>query len=154
MQLILNWFLFVNYSLQALALLSEFIEKDDTIIKIGAILGLGIASAGTNKDEVEFLIILYKIFSFFNFFVWLICHLLYQLRIRLTNILGDSKLPLEVRVFSAITLGLVHVGSCNEDIAQTIILAIMDRSESELSEPLTRLLPVALGLLYLGKQVI
>lgn len=70
MQLILTWLLFVNYSLQALALLSEFIEKDDTIIKIGAILGLGIASAGTNKDEVEFLFILYKIFSFLkNFFL-------------------------------------------------------------------------------------
>ncbi|PKA58629.1 26S proteasome non-ATPase regulatory subunit 2 1A [Apostasia shenzhenica] len=109
----------------ALALLGDFIEKDDMIIKIGAILGLGIAYAGSNKDE---------------------------LRVRLTNILGDSKSPLEVLVFSAITLGLVHVGSCNEDIAQTIILAIMERNEAELSEPLTRLLPVALGLLYLGKQ--
>lgn len=109
----------------ALALLGDFIEKDDTIIRIGALLGLGIAYAGTNKDEI---------------------------RVRLTSILGDSKSPLEVLVFSAITLGLVHVGSCNEDIAQTIILAIMERSEAELSEPLTRLLPVALGLLYLGKQ--
>lgn len=54
----------MNNSLQALALLSEFIEKDDTIIKIGAILGLGIASAGTNKDEVEFPIILHKYFHF------------------------------------------------------------------------------------------
>lgn len=68
--------------------------------------------------------------------------------------MGDSKSPLEVRIFSAITLGLVHVGSCNEDVAQAIIFAIIDRSEAELSEPLTRLLPVALGLLYLGKQVI
>ncbi|KAK8957999.1 26S proteasome non-ATPase regulatory subunit 2 1A [Platanthera zijinensis] len=109
----------------ALALLGDFIEKDDTIIRIGAILGLGVAYAGTNKDEI---------------------------RVRLTSILGDSKSPLEVLVFSAITLGLVHVGSCNEDIAQTIILAIMERTESELNEPLTRLLPVALGLLYLGKQ--
>lgn len=109
----------------ALALLGDFIEKDDTIIRIGAILGLGVAYAGTNKDEIKG---------------------------SLTSILGDSKSPLEVLVFSAITLGLVHVGSCNEDIAQTIILAIMERTESELNEPLTRLLPVALGLLYLGKQ--
>ena len=77
----------------------------------------------------------------------------YQIKIRLTQILGDPKTPLEVLVFSAITLGLVYVASCNEEIAQTIILAIMDRSETELGEPLTRLLPVALGLLYLGKQV-
>ncbi|THU56769.1 hypothetical protein C4D60_Mb11t20700 [Musa balbisiana] len=109
----------------ALALLIDYINKDDTIIRIGAILGLGIAYAGSQKDE---------------------------LRIRLSLILGDPKTPLEVLVFSAITLGLVFVGSCNEEIAQSIILALMERSDAELGEPLTRLLPVALGLLYLGKQ--
>lgn len=109
----------------ALALLIDYINKDDTIIRIGAILGLGIAYAGSLKDE---------------------------LRIRLSLILGDPKTPLEVLVFSAITLGLVYVGSCNEEIAQSIILALMERSDTELGEPLTRLLPVALGLLYLGKQ--
>ncbi|XP_038972855.1 26S proteasome non-ATPase regulatory subunit 2 homolog A-like isoform X2 [Phoenix dactylifera] len=109
----------------ALALLIDFVNKEDTIIRIGAILGLGIAYAGSHKDE---------------------------LKVRLSLILGDPKTPLEVLVFSAITLGLVYVGSCNEEIAQSIIFALMDRSDTELNEPLIRLLPVALGLLYLGKQ--
>ncbi|XP_073101582.1 26S proteasome non-ATPase regulatory subunit 2 homolog A [Elaeis guineensis] len=109
----------------ALALLMDFINKEDSVIRIGAILGLGIAYAGSHKDEV---------------------------RVRLSLIMGDPTMPLEVLVFSAITLGLVYVGSCNEEIAQSIIFALMDRSETELNEPLTRLLPVALGLLYLGKQ--
>ncbi|XP_038982811.1 26S proteasome non-ATPase regulatory subunit 2 homolog A-like isoform X2 [Phoenix dactylifera] len=109
----------------ALALLIDFVNKEDTVIRIGAILGLGIAYAGSHKDEV---------------------------RVRLSLIMGDPKVPLEVLVFSAITLGLVYVGSCNEEIAQSIIFALMDRSDTELNEPLTRLLPVALGLLYLGKQ--
>lgn len=56
-------------------------------------------------------------------------------------------------VFAALSLGLVFVGSCNEEIAQSIIFALMDRSDAELGDALTRLLPVALGLLYLGKQV-
>lgn len=72
----------------------------------------------------------------------------------LSAVLGDSQSPLEVLVFSAIALGLVFVGSCSEEIAQSIIFALMERSEAELAEPITRLLPVALGLLYLGKQVI
>lgn len=55
--------------------------------------------------------------------------------------------------FAAISLGLVFVGSCNEEVAQAIIFALMDRNESELGEPLARLLPLGLGLLYLGKQV-
>lgn len=76
-----------------------------------------------------------------------------QIHAKLSPILGDSKAPLDVIAFTAISLGLVYVGSCNEDVAQSIIFSLMDRSESELGEPLTRLLPLGLGLLYLGKQV-
>ncbi|KAI8009637.1 SWI/SNF complex subunit SWI3C [Camellia lanceoleosa] len=63
-----------------------------------------------------------------------------------------TKVPLDVIAFTAISLALVYIGSCNEEVAQAIIFALMDRSESELGEPLTRLLPLGLGLLYLGKQ--
>ncbi|KAI7985690.1 SWI/SNF complex subunit SWI3C [Camellia lanceoleosa] len=75
-----------------------------------------------------------------------------EIRSKLTPILGDNKVPLDVIAFTAISLALVCVGSCNEEVAQAIIFALMDRSESELGEPLTRLLPLGLGLLYLGKQ--
>ncbi|KAF0918826.1 hypothetical protein E2562_026199 [Oryza meyeriana var. granulata] len=109
----------------AFALISEYFNRDESIIRIGAILGLGIAYAGSQKEEI---------------------------REQLTAFLSDSQVPLEVLVFSAISLGLVFVGSCNEEIAQTIICVLMDRSEAELAEPIIRLLPVALGLLYLGKQ--
>jgi 26S proteasome regulatory subunit N1 len=76
-----------------------------------------------------------------------------QLKMHLSAVLGNSQSPLEVLVFSAISLGLVFVGSCNEEISQSMIFALMERSEAELKEPIIRLLPVALGLLYLGKQV-
>jgi 26S proteasome regulatory subunit N1 len=83
------------------------------------------------------------------------CYLKFQLKSYLSTVLGDSeKSTLEVLIFSAIALGLVFVGSCNEEIAQSIIFALMERSEAELAEPIIRLLPVALGLLYLGKQVL
>uniref|UniRef100_A0A0E0ADX4 26S proteasome non-ATPase regulatory subunit 2 homolog n=1 Tax=Oryza glumipatula TaxID=40148 RepID=A0A0E0ADX4_9ORYZ len=109
----------------AFALISEYFSRDESIIRIGAILGLGIAYAGSQKEEV---------------------------RENLTAFLTDSQVPLEVLVFSAISLGLVFVGSCNEEVAQTIVCVLMERSEPELAEPIMRLLPVALGLLYLGKQ--
>lgn len=72
----------------------------------------------------------------------------------LTPILQDSKVAIDLAGFAAVALGLVYVGSCNEDVAQSIVLALMDRSESELGEPLTRFLCLGLGLLYLGKQVL
>ncbi|XP_043717172.1 26S proteasome non-ATPase regulatory subunit 2 homolog A-like isoform X2 [Telopea speciosissima] len=109
----------------ALALLGDYIGKEDSTVRIGAIMGLGLAYAGTENEQV-----------------WK----------KLSPILGDSKAPLDVIAFTTISLGLVYVGSCNEDVAQAIVFALMDRSESELGEPLTRLLPLGLGLLYLGKQ--
>lgn len=68
-------------------------------------------------------------------------------------LLLDGRSSVDVIAFAAISLGLVYVGSCNEDVAQNIVLALMDRSESELADPLARFLPLGLGLLFLGKQV-
>ncbi|CAL5396659.1 unnamed protein product [Camellia sinensis] len=109
----------------ALALLADYIDIEDSSVRIGAIMGLGHAYAGAQNE---------------------------QIRSKLTPILGDNKVPFDVIAFTAISLALVYVGSCNEEVAQAIIFALMDRSESELGEPLTRLLPLGLGLLYLGKQ--
>lgn len=71
----------------------------------------------------------------------------------LTPIVQDSKSPIDLAGFAAVALGLVYVGSCNDDVAQSIILALMERSEADLGEPLARFLCLGLGLLYLGKQV-
>ncbi|CAK8577046.1 unnamed protein product [Lathyrus sativus] len=109
----------------AMALLGDYIDKEDSSTRIGAIMGLGIAYAGSQNE---------------------------QLRYKLAPILSDPKASLDVIAFTAIALGLIYVGSCNEEVAQAIIFTLMDRSESELGEPLTRLLPLGLGLLYLGKQ--
>ncbi|XP_057509334.1 26S proteasome non-ATPase regulatory subunit 2 homolog A-like [Actinidia eriantha] len=109
----------------AMALLGDYVDKEDSSIRIGAIMGLGLAYAGSQSE---------------------------QIRSKLNPILGDNKAPLDVIAFTAISLGLVYVGSCNEEVAQAIIFALMDRSDSELGEPLIRLLPLGLGLLYLGKQ--
>ncbi|KAL5072173.1 hypothetical protein RYX36_023060 [Vicia faba] len=109
----------------AMALLGDYIDKEDSSIRIGAIMGLRIAYAGSPNE---------------------------QLRYKLAPILSDPKASLDVIAFMEIALGLIYVGSCNEEVAQAIIFTLMDRSESELGEPLTRLLPLGLGLLYLGKQ--
>ncbi|KAI4970816.1 hypothetical protein ZWY2020_001730 [Hordeum vulgare] len=108
----------------ALALISEYSKGAASITRIGGLLGLGIAYAGSQKDELK---------SHFSI------------------ILSNPQTPLEDLVFSAISLGLVFVGSCNEEIAGSIISVLKNHSE-ELAEPTIRLLPVAVGLLYLGKQ--
>ncbi|KAK8493348.1 hypothetical protein V6N13_046714 [Hibiscus sabdariffa] len=109
----------------ARGILREYIGNGDSSIQIGAIMGLGIAYAGAGKE---------------------------QLRKRLTHVLNDGEAPLDVIAFTAISLGLIYVGSSNEDVSQAIVDALMCRSESELGEPLTRLIALGHGLLYLGKQ--
>ncbi|KAL0443958.1 UNVERIFIED_CONTAM: 26S proteasome non-ATPase regulatory subunitA [Sesamum latifolium] len=109
----------------ALALLADYVDKEDSSIKIGAIMGLGLAYAGSQNEQV---------------------------RSALMPLLGDGKSSLDVIAYTAISLGLVYTGSCNEEVAQAIIFALMDRSESELGDPLARFLPLGLGLLYLGKE--
>ncbi|KAL4346394.1 hypothetical protein GQ457_17G023840 [Hibiscus cannabinus] len=110
----------------ARGILREYIGNGDSSIQIGAIMGLGIAYAGAKKE---------------------------QLRKRLTHVLNDGEAPLDVIAFTAISLGLIYVGSSNEDVSQAIVDALMCRSESELGEPLTRLIALGHGLLYLGKKV-
>ncbi|XP_037457858.1 26S proteasome non-ATPase regulatory subunit 2 homolog A-like [Triticum dicoccoides] len=113
-----------NYRDHALALISEYSKGAASVTRIGGFLGLGIAYAGSRKDELK---------SHFS------------------STLSNPQTPLEDLVFSAISLGLVFVGSCNEEIAESIISVLKNHSK-ELTEPIIHLLPVALGLLYLGKQ--
>ncbi|KAF7103352.1 hypothetical protein CFC21_104346 [Triticum aestivum] len=109
----------------ALALISGYSTSAASITRIGAILGLGIAYAGSRKDKLKSLFLI---------------------------TLSDSQAPLGDLVFSAISLGLVFVGSCNEEIAQSIISVLKNLIKAELADPIIRLLPLSIGLLYLGKQ--
>ena len=64
----------------------------------------------------------------------------------------DTDISIEVAGFAALALGLVFAGSCHADSSEAILQSLMMRTEAELSEPYAKFLPVALGLLYLGKQ--
>ncbi|KAL5056663.1 hypothetical protein RYX36_037345 [Vicia faba] len=111
---------------RAITLLEDHTVKEErSSTRIGAIMGLGIAYAGSKNE---------------------------QLRHLLTAILIDDENSISVTAFTAISLGLIYVGSCNEEVAETLISVLMARIEAELEQPLTRLLPLGLGLLYLGKK--
>eukprot|EP00268_Persea_americana_P057190 TRINITY_DN6838_c0_g1_i13.p1 TRINITY_DN6838_c0_g1~~TRINITY_DN6838_c0_g1_i13.p1 ORF type:complete len:411 (-),score=74.52 TRINITY_DN6838_c0_g1_i13:501-1733(-) len=110
----------------ALDLLANYINEEDASIRIGAIMGLGLAYAGSQNGRIHSL---------------------------LSPILEDLTAPLDVLAFTAISLGLVFVGSGNQIVVNSIISSItMDRSEAELSNPLLRFLPLGIGLVFLGKK--
>lgn len=64
----------------------------------------------------------------------------------------DSETSIETVSIAALALGMVFVGSASDACVESILQALMTRSEIELTQPFARFLSVALGLLFLGKQ--
>ncbi|GAV08369.1 hypothetical protein RvY_18076 [Ramazzottius varieornatus] len=109
----------------ARALLSEHLINKSNIIRTGAVVGLSLAYAGTNRaDIIEVLL----------------------------PVLDDEQSSLEVRCLAAVSLGLIAVGSCNAEIAEAILHCLLARSTLELKDPMAKLMALALGLLHLGQQ--
>ncbi|SBS81988.1 26S proteasome regulatory subunit RPN1, putative (RPN1) [Plasmodium ovale curtisi] len=108
----------------AYALLSEHIDAENSLEKIGAILGFGYAYAGSNKENLLDVLI---------------------------PPLVDNGCVIECSVFAALSLGLVFVGSQNREIAEYIIDTILEREKinNSLDQPIAKLYAVALGLLFL-----
>ncbi|SCL97248.1 26S proteasome regulatory subunit RPN1, putative [Plasmodium chabaudi chabaudi] len=108
----------------AYALLSEHIDAENSLEKMGAILGFGYAYAGTNRENMLDVLI---------------------------PPLVDNGDIIECSVFAALSLGLIFVGSQNREIAECIIDTVLEREKinNSLDQPIAKLYAVALGLLFL-----
>jgi 26S proteasome regulatory subunit N1 len=113
----------------ALALLSDYVLHANSTMRIGSILGLGLAYAGSNRSAV----------------IELISAVFTSERTR-------SGSTMEVMGIAALALGMISVGSCNSEVTETLLQTIMERSESDLKDTYSRFLPLGLGLVYLGRQ--
>uniref|UniRef100_A0A8C5R1N0 26S proteasome non-ATPase regulatory subunit 2 n=1 Tax=Leptobrachium leishanense TaxID=445787 RepID=A0A8C5R1N0_9ANUR len=107
----------------ALALLSDYVLHNSNTMRIGSIFGLGLAYAGSNREDVLTLLL---------------------------PVMGDSKSTMEVVGVTALACGMIAVGSCNGDVTSTILQTIMEKSEQELKDTFARWLPLGLGLNHLG----
>jgi 26S proteasome regulatory subunit N1 len=94
-------------------------------MRTGAVLGLGLAYAGSNRSDV-------------------IVHLL--------KVFADQKSNMEIVGVAALALGLIAVGSCNNDVTTTLLQTLMEKSEADLKDPFAKFLPLGIGLCYLAKQ--
>ncbi|XP_052227644.1 26S proteasome non-ATPase regulatory subunit 2-like [Dreissena polymorpha] len=109
----------------ALALLSDYVMHTSNTMRTGAIIGLGLAYAGSNREDVLQLIL---------------------------PVLGDSKSSMEVLGIAALACGMIAVSKCNGDVTSTILQTMMERSEAELKDTFSRYLALGLALNYLGRQ--
>lgn len=109
----------------AYGLLYESVNKENASIRIGAIMGLGLAYAGCQKEEVQEVLV---------------------------PVITDESTPMDVVAFAALSLGLVFVGTCHEECVQAIVQALMLRPEKDLDDPFAHFICLGLGLLFLQRQ--
>jgi len=109
----------------ALALLSDYVLHSSNVMRLGAIFGLGLAYAGSNRTDVIQLLL---------------------------PVLHDSKSNMEVIGVTALSCGLIAVGSCNGDVTSTILQTLMEKTEADFKDSFAKYLPLGIGLCYLGKQ--
>nr|NVI77482.1 regulatory particle non-ATPase 1 [Cucujiformia] len=109
----------------ALALLSDYVLHNTNIMRIGAIVGLGLAYVGSNREAVLSLLI---------------------------PVFTDSKSNMEVIGMAALACGMIAVGSGNHQVTEAIMQILIEKSENDLKDTYARFLPLGLGLCMLGKQ--
>ncbi|PVU93097.1 hypothetical protein BB561_003471 [Smittium simulii] len=110
----------------AKALLGESLEDPSQPIELkqAAIMSLGLAYSGTQREDIIEL---------------------------LTPYISDTEVSMDLACAAALSAGFVCIGSCNGDIASSILQAIMERPESDLDKQYSRFMIFGLGLLYFGR---
>ncbi|KAK4156543.1 armadillo-type protein [Chaetomidium leptoderma] len=112
----------------AMALLADNdkLNHKNPLIRVAAIMGLGLSYAGSNKEE-------------------LLAYLL--------PIISDTSQEMRVSAMAALACGLVFVGSSHAEAGEAIIMTLLDEDrKSQLTDKWTRFLALGLGLLYFGRQ--
>jgi 26S proteasome regulatory subunit N1 len=112
----------------AMALLadSDKLNHKNPLIRVAAIMGLGLSYAGSNKEDV---------LAF------------------LLPIISDTSQEMRVSAMAALACGLVFVGSSHAEAGEAIIMTLLDdERKSQLTDKWTRFLALGLGLLYFGRQ--
>ena len=88
----------------ALALLSDYVLHNSNVMRLGAIFGLGLAYAGSNRTDVIQLLL---------------------------PVFADAKSNMEVVGVTALAVGMIAVGSCNGEVTSTILQTLMEKSATD-----------------------
>ena len=116
----------------ALALLAEHVDSGSEsphIMKCAACTGLGIAYAGTAREDVL------------------------EVLTPVVESSGDTPSTKMMEVsFAGLALGMIFVGKCDDVVGGTIVQRLMEATDEELDHSHTRYLCLGLALLFLGQM--
>lgn len=104
----------------------DYVESKTPLHRECAHMGLGLAYAGTTSESATEILL---------------------------PTLEDASASVEVLATTAMALAQIHVATCDGTVSEAIMQCILQLEEEKLKEPHAKFLPLALGLLYLGKQL-
>eukprot|EP00020_Sapocribrum_chincoteaguense_P012231 CAMPEP_0170735924 /NCGR_PEP_ID=MMETSP0437-20130122/3347_1 /TAXON_ID=0 /ORGANISM="Sexangularia sp." /LENGTH=767 /DNA_ID=CAMNT_0011074265 /DNA_START=26 /DNA_END=2326 /DNA_ORIENTATION=+ len=106
----------------AVALLADYVDEGSDVTRVGACLGLGLAYCGSAREDI----------------------------VELLKPSLESE-TIHVAAFASLALGMVMVGTADADVAEAILEALIERSESTLADTRSRYFSLGLGLLFLRR---
>lgn len=112
----------------ALALLGDTdkLQHSNPMVRTASIMGLGLAYAGSHKEEAVELLL---------------------------PIISDSDEDMQISAMAALSCGLICVGSSHPEVSEAIVTTLMDDDRrNQLTNKWTRFLALGLGLLFFGRQ--
>ncbi len=96
------------------------------MVRVAAIMGLGLTYAGSNREALLDLLL---------------------------PIVGDTTLDMQISAMAALSLGMIFVGSSNSDVSEAIVQTFLDDDrKAQLKDKWTRFMALGLGLLFFGRQ--
>ncbi|CAK4030457.1 26S proteasome non-ATPase regulatory subunit 2 [Lecanosticta acicola] len=108
-----------------MALLGDFEGKSKNE-KVARIMGLGLAYAGSNKEDLLDILL---------------------------PIVSDTGLEMQLSATAALSLGLIFVGTAQSDVSEAIIQTFLDDERNkQLKDKWTRFMTLGLAMLYFGQQ--
>lgn len=148
---------------EGLSQIDKYMERREHHIVAGSYMGLGLINSGiTNECDPVQAILIDKLQSCENSTLKIGCLMglsftyagsaRADLLEAISPVILDSGNSTQLQAIAALAIGLIYVGSCDEDAAQNIIQTLLEKTEEQLNDPFVKLFALGLGLLFLGQQ--
>lgn len=151
-----------QWNLDGLQQLDKYLYVEETEIKAGALLGIGISATGIHDGDVEPALLLLQDYvtntnQKISFAAILGLGIAFagsqneEVLSILLPLASDTSSPIETATIACLALSHIFVGTCNGDITTSILDNFLERNVMELNTEWIRFLALSLGLLYLGQ---